>query len=52
MYEKILYISTKDLCICAKNLTMYAKIFHVSIRDMRICAKNPALEDFVIPNHY
>ena len=31
---------------------MYAKFFHASIKDLRICANNPALEDFVIQNHY
>ena len=31
---------------------MYAKIFHASIKDLRICANNPAMEDFVIQNHY
>ena len=31
---------------------MYAKNFHLSIKDSSICANNPALEDFVIQNHY
>ena len=31
---------------------MYAKNFQVSIKDLRICTNNPALEDFVIQNHY
>ena len=29
---------------------MYAKIF--SVKDLRICTNNPAMEDFVIQNHY
>ena len=31
---------------------MYAKNFHVSIKDLCICANNPALEDFIIQDHY
>ena len=37
---------------CKKLKSHVTSKAHVSIKDLRICANNPALEGFVIRNHY
>ena len=39
-------ITIKNFCACTQ------KNFLISIKDLRLCTNNPALEGFVIQNHY